>query len=398
MSQRLTDKIVRALSAPDHGNRITYDSDVAGFGCRVTAAGARSFVLNYRRKSDGRERRATLGQFPAWGVAAARQRAAELRRSVDSGGDPVGEQAAERGAPTVADLCAQFESEHLPRLRPSTQSMYRSILKAEIVPALGSTKVAAVEYADIDRLHAKISRRAPYMANRVLAVLSRLFTLAIFWKMRPDSPLRGVQRNREHKRRRYLSADELARLTGALDKHPNRQAADVFWLLLLTGARKHEALSATWDQFNPIDGTWTKPAATTKQRTEHSIPLSAPARQLLARLREHATAGRFVFPGPGPRGYRTSVKRDWAQVCKAAGITGLRVHDLRHSFASQLASNGIGLHVIGRLLGHTQPQTTHRYAHLLDDPLKAAVERVGAIISGAPSGEIVPITKGRGRS
>src|SRR6516162_7801485 len=115
---------------------------------------------------------------------------------------------------------------------------------------------------------------------------------------RPDIPLRGVQRNREHKRRRYLSTDELTRLTHALDEHPNRQAADVFRLLLLTGARKHEVLSATWQQFDLAEGTWTKPAATTKQRTEHQVPLSAPARQLLARRREQGKATTFVFPGP----------------------------------------------------------------------------------------------------
>ena len=390
MSQRLSDRLVRALPAPAHGNRITYDSEVSGFGARVTARGAVSFVLNYRRKADGRERRATIGAFPAWGVAAARQRAAELRRAVDSGGDPVGELAAERAAPTVADLCERFEAEHLPRLRPSTQSTYRAIIKAEVLPVLGNTKVSAVEYADIDRLHSKISRRAPYMANRVLALLSKLFSLAILWKMRPDIPLRGVQRNREHKRRRYLSADELTRLTHALDEHPNRQAADVFRLLLLTGARKHEVLSATWQQFDLAEGTWTKPAATTKQRTEHQVPLSAPARQLLARRREQGKATTFVFPGPGPRGYRTSVKRDWQAVCRAAGISELRVHDLRHSYASQLASAGVGLHVIGRLLGHTEPQTTHRYAHLLDDPLRVATERVGAIIAGAAPAELLP--------
>ena len=117
-------------------------------------------------------------------------------------------------------------------------------------------------------------------------------------------------------------------------------------------------------------------------RADHRIPLSAPARQLLTNIRKQDETAKFVFPGPGPRGHRTSVKRDWAQVCKAAGIAGLRVHDLRHSYASQLASAGVGLHVIGALLGHSQPQTTHRYAHLFDDPLRQATERVGAIVEG----------------
>jgi integrase len=400
MAVRLTDKLVRALEPPPAtngrgNNRITYDDSVPGFGARVTSAGAVSFVLNYRRKADGLERRFTIGTFPAWSVTAAREEAKRLKREVDGGGDPIGKFKAEREAPTVAGLCAQFEAEHLPRLRPSTAQMYRGLIKNEVLPALGRMKVAAVEFEDTDRLHRKLSRRAPYLANRLLGLLSKMFALSILWKMRSNNPIRGVQRNQEIKRKRYLSGDELTRLTKALAEHHNTEAADALRLILLTGARKHEALSATWDQFNLTDGTWTNPAATTKQRTEHSIPLSGPARQLLARLREHATTGRFVFPGPGPRGYRTSVKRDWAQVCKAAGITGLRVHDLRHSYASQLASAGIGLHIIGRLLGHTQPQTTHRYAHLLDDPLRQATERVGAIIAGKSPAPVVPLKGAR---
>jgi hypothetical protein len=187
MAERLTDRVVKSLTRPLTGNRITYDTDVPGFGARITAAGAVSFVLNYRRKADGRERRATIGQFPAWGVAAARQRAAELRRAVDSGADPVGEHTAERGAPTVTDLCARFETEHLPKLRPSTQTMYRGIIANEVLPALGAMKVATVEYEHIDRLLSRISRRAPYMANRVFAFLSKAFALAIKWRWRPDN-------------------------------------------------------------------------------------------------------------------------------------------------------------------------------------------------------------------
>jgi integrase len=211
--------------------------------------------------------------------------------------------------------------------------------------------------------------------------------------MRTSSPVRGVQRNQETKRKRYLSGDELTRLAKALAEHHNKEAADALRLILLTGARKSEALSATWDQFDLTAGTWTKPAGATKQKTDHHVPLSTPARQLLA---QRSRTARFVFPGPGPTGHRTNLKRDWAQICKAARITTLRVHDLRHSYAAQLASAGIGLHVIGGLLGHSTPQTTHRYAHLLDGALRAATERAGAIITGERGAEIVPLTK-RGR-
>jgi integrase len=391
MAQRLTDRNVKALPAPASGNRITYDSEVSGFGARITAAGAIGFVLNYRRKADGLERRTTIGTFPAWSVVAARRRAAELRRAVDSGADPVGELAAERGAPTVATLCERFEIEHLPKLRPTTRRIYSAMIKAELLPALGAMKVGAVEYAHIDRLHAKITGRGhPYMANRVVTLLSKLFALAKLWGMRKDSPVQGVERNQEHRRRRYLLADELARLRKALDGYRNREAADVFSLLLLTGARKTEVLSATWDQIDLADGIWTKPGSATKQKTEHRVPLSAPARHLLERrFHNRDAATPFVFPGPGPRQHRNNIRRDWERICKAAEITGLRIHDLRHSYASQLASAGVGLHIIGGLLGHSQPSTTFRYAHLFDDPLRAATERAGDLIVGRPAAKVI---------
>ena len=401
MAVRLTDKLVRALEPPPAtngrgNNRITYDDSVPGFGARVTSAGAVSFVLNYRRKADGLERRFTIGTFPAWSVTAAREEAKRLKRDVDGGGDPVGKFKTEREAPTVAALCAQFEGEHLPRLRPSTAQMYRGLIKNEVVPALGRMKVVKVGFEDIDRLHRNISRRAPYLANRLLALLSKMFALSVLWNMRSNSPVRGVQRNQEIKRKRYLSNDELTRLTKTLATYHNVEVAGAIQLLLLTGARKTEVLAATWSQFDFGRGAWTKPGATTKQKTDHVIPLSAPARQLLALIRERNGSAKFVFPGPGPTGHRTSLKRDWAQVCKAAGIVGLRIHDLRHSYAAQLASAGLDLHVVGRLLGHTQPSTTSRYAHLFDDTLRAATERVGAIISGARPADFVPLDR-RGR-
>jgi integrase len=393
MAQRLTDRLVKTLPAPARGNTIAYDTEVRGFGCRVTAAGATAFILNYRRRSDGRERRYTIGSFPAWSVTAAREEAKQLKRTVDAGGDPVGAQQESRAAPTVADLCARFIEEHVTKQARRTQGDYRSIIRNDVLPALGTMKVAAVEFEHVERLHTRISKRAPIRANRMLSMTAKMFALAVKWKLRTDNPCRGVTRNREHLRKRYLKPDELIRLTQALAEDPNQQAADILRLLLLTGARKGEMLGATWGQFDLAASTWTKPAAGTKQRREHAVPLSAPARQLLARLRERDKATPWVFPGRGGGQPREDLKYSWRRICKAAGITGLRIHDLRHSFASHLVSAGFSLPVIGALLGHSQPVTTHRYAHLLDDPLRAATERVGAIITGKPSAEVVPLKK-----
>ena len=160
---RLTDIIVKRLPAPSGGNKVIYDETVKGFGVRVTRAGARAFVLNYRRKSDGRERRYTIGSYPDWGAAAAREEAKRLKREIDGGADPIGELEISRGAPTVIDLCTRFLEDHLPRVRPARGATYHQQVSIDILPALGRMKVAAVSHADVDAFHRKISARAPTM-------------------------------------------------------------------------------------------------------------------------------------------------------------------------------------------------------------------------------------------
>ena len=383
MGERITDALVKRLSIPTTGNRIYYDDTVRGFGARVTENGARAYVLTYRTRA-GRQRRYTIGAAGDWQATAARDEARRLKQIIDQGGDPLADLEQERGAPTVTALCERFEAEHLPRKRPATQSDYRRAIALYIRPTLGHLKVADVAWADVDALHRKITKAGhSIQANRVLATASAMFALAIRWRMRADSPCRGVERNTEHKRKRYLSGDELARLTTVLASHPDQQAVDIVRLLLLTGARRGEVLAARWDDLDLTAATWTKPGSTVKQRTDHVVPLSAPARQLLAEIRLRTNSSPWVFPADSASGHRVNVRKNWVVICEAAKITGLRIHDLRHSFASQLASGGASLPLIGALLGHSNPSTTARYAHLFDDPQRAAVERVGAVIAAA---------------
>ena len=388
MAERLTDRTVKALQPPAGGSRVTWDEAVRGFGICTTAAGAKSFVLNYRRRFDGRERRIVIGAYPDWGVAAARDEAKRLKRQVDSGADPLGALQAGREAPTVTDLCQRFIDEYLPRKRPWTQKGYRQQIDADILPKLGRLKVANVTFSDIDALHREMSRRAPYHANRVIALAGRIFSMAVKWHMRTDNPCKGVEKNPETARRRYLSTDELARLMAALDKLRDRQSADIIRLLLLTGARRGEVLQARWDDFDLKAGVWSKPGATTKTKTEHIVPLNDAALKLLLDLRRRVpTEIPWLFPANGA--HRKDVKDAWASLCRGADIEGVRLHDLRHVFASVLASAGLSLPVIGALLGHTQANTTQRYAHLFDNPLRAATQRAAAIITGKASAEIV---------
>jgi integrase len=385
MATKLSDKIVKELPAPATGNKVTYDSDETGFGVRVTAAGAKAFILNYRTKSH-RERRFTIGKPPRWTVAAARNQAKTLKKRIDLGEDPMAELRAGRHAPTVADLCERYVEQHLPKKRERSGRDDENMIAKRVLPALGAVKVADITFSDIDGLHRKITKGGtPLRANRVIALLSKMFNLAIRWEMRTDNPCRGIERNPENKRTRYLSGAELVSLTEELAKIEDQQAANVVRLLLLTGARAGEVMAAKWEDIDLEAGVWTKPGATTKQKTVHRVPLSAPARQLLAGF--GAEPNGYIFPGRSG-GHRKTVRKAWSDLCKATGIADARAHDLRHTFASHLASGGSSLPIIGALLGHTQAQTTMRYAHLLDDPLRAATERVGAVITGKPSAEV----------
>jgi integrase len=379
---RLTDKIIAKLAVPARGNRISYDGTVAGFGVRITAGGARAFVLNYRRKADARERRLTIGAFPNWSTTTAREEARRLRRQIDAGADPVGELREQRAAPTMADLADRFLAEHVPRKRPSTQRDYRQQLTVDVLPELGRLKVAAVTPSDVEALHRTISARASTHANRVLALLSKMFSLAMRWGYRADNPVLGIERNDEHKRHRYLTEAELGRLATVLAECPDVMFANAVRLALLTGARRGELLAAKWADFDLAAGVWVKPASTTKQKSLHRVALSDVAVRLLIEMRRHSDSSVWVFPARRG-GHRVSIREPWDVIRAAAGIPDVRLHDLRHTFASVSASSGASLPLIGAMLGHASPTTTHRYTHLLDDPQRAAANKVAEAIGAA---------------
>jgi len=402
-TQHLTDALIRRLPAPERGNRIVYDNTVTGLGARVTANGAKSFVLTYTVRGSGRQRRYTIGGCDRWTATDARRGAWELKAEIDAGGDPLGDIEATREAPDMSALIERVREEHFPRLRASSATEYERMLRNYVLKHFSErTKVADITYDDIDALHRSITRRGyKHRANRCIALLSKMFALSIRWKMRADNPCKGIERHTEHARRRYIKPDELARLVEALRTFPDQDIADAIRMLLLTGARKNEVCSMQFEHADLTAGTWSKPPASTKQDQPHQVPLSAPARQLLAeRLAKRADGEVFVFPGRGDKQHLVNIWHAWIRLCKAADIKGLRLHDLRHSYASHLASSGHSLSLIGALLGHTQPQTTARYAHLFDDPLRKATEQVGAIVMNAgkePSDETVTPLKRGGR-
>ncbi len=430
----LTDKIVRDLAAPKTGMTIIRDSKVRGLGVRILPSGTRAFILDYTFA--GQRRIFTLGKAPQNGttpdltVAGARDRAQELKVGIKCrNSDPASEAAAAREAPTVRDLSEKFAEAHFPKLRETTRGDYERMLENDVLPALANKKVASIKFDDIAKLHRAITGRgSPTSANFCIALCSKMFNFGIQLGMLDKNPAKGVERNRAQPRNRYLSMDEISSLTKALASHGDQEAADIFRLLLLTGARRGETQAATWEQFNLKEGIWVKPSHATKQNREHRVPLAAPARALLAARRAKADAhlkelareaaqapaserkaleewrkrvDTFVFPArESASGHRVEVQKNWLAVCKAAGIVtkeghskkerhSARIHDLRHTAASLMASSGSSLPIIGQLLGHTQASTTHRYAHLFDTAQRGAVERLGAIIEGGPSAEVI---------
>jgi integrase len=308
-----------------------------------------------------------------------------------------------RAEPTFADLTAEYLERHAePKKRASSLRDDRYMIKRVTLPRLGKFQLRTIGRQDVESVHLSLKDR-PYFANRVLSLLSKMFSLAVEWGWIAENPTRGIPRFPESYRERYLSHDEIHRLVGALDSYSDKNAANALKLLLFTGARVGEVLKAEWSQFEWSqfefeNGVWTKPRLNTKQNRVEHVPLSNKASAVLQSMKPPVATGP-LFPGKDG-GTRVSLVRPWLQACKAAGLVTvendpsqkgqikkyrpmLRIHDLRHNFASHLVSKGVSLHVVAKLLGHSQLSTTMRYAHLQDHTLRAAANQFGDLVMSA---------------
>ncbi|MDG3440155.1 tyrosine-type recombinase/integrase [Nitrospirillum amazonense] len=385
---RLTTTLVDELQPPEKGQSFVWDSEVAGFAVRATASGAKAWVVQMRVRG-GKERRMVIGFCHKLPLDKARQEARKVIAAADLGRDPAQERREAREVkpdtnPTLTEFAERWMEEVAGRRnRAGTIKNRRLLLKNHILPHLGEKRLGEIGRRDIEDMHHRVSQKYPVAANRAVSLCSALFATAERWGLLTENPAAKVERNTEEGRERYLTPEEIARLRTALDQSPAQDSADVVRLLLLTGARVGEVLAMRWDQTDLAAGVWSKPAATTKQNKTHRVPLSPAVVEVLAKRQQAAKTSPWVFPGrEGPAHHMTTVRTFWAAVCKRAGIQAVRIHDLRHTFASLLVSSGESLPVVGALLGHTQAKTTSRYAHLLDDPLRRAAERVAAITSG----------------
>jgi integrase len=404
---KLTKRFVDSVKPKRNNERIEWDSDLKGFGLRVTATGSKSFIFKYRA-GHGRNapiKKPTIGKFGEVTVEEARKIAKNWSAIITQGGDPGKARQDEAEAPTLQRLFDDYFERHCkPHKRERSWKQDKAMFNQHAPDRLKRKKVADVVTRDIEDIHRRL-KDTPYMGNRVLALLSKMFNLALKWEWRETNPCKGIARYQEHKRERMMTPDELKTFLKALEDYEKtaeiktlaRMTTNAFRLLLLTGARRSEVLSARWEEIDFSAGVWTKPSSHTKQKKVHRIPLSGPAIELLTTMQEEADeGGEYLFPARRGNGDHISDPRQsWSTIKKEAGLEDFRIHDLRHSFASFLASSGQSLIVIGALLGHTQPATTARYAHLLDDPLRAATDRVGALVENISDDEKVVSIKKR---
>ena len=390
----LTQAFANEANCPEGKHHVIYwDDKLKGFGLRVTAKGARSWIVDYR--CNGRQRRYTIGSAEVWKFALARDEARKIKREASIGIDAFEIRHSLRDAPTIQDLWEKYEKESLIQRPKSQQADVRTMWIKDILPALHDKKVIDIKYDDIDRLHRKITDdNRPVRANRIIDTLRRVFNLAIRWEWIDKNPTRGLKRNPEYNRERYLTVEEIKRLNQVLNNYHNRTSAEAIQMLLLTGARRGEVLNMRWNQLDLDNGIWTKPPNSTKQRKTHRVVLNGPAIALLKR-RQSESKSEWVFPGRRKGEPLRKIDRAWDVVRKEAGLVGqnhARMHDLRHSYASLLINSGVPLAVIGGLLGHSQPSTTARYAHLLDEVQRAATDKVGALFE-SESVEAVPLKR-----
>ncbi|WP_439620635.1 tyrosine-type recombinase/integrase [Hyphomonas sp.] len=355
--------------------------DLKGFGVRVNPAGTMTYIAKYR--VSGKQRMTTIGRTEKVKAEYARRRAQELLGSAVKGVDEVAMEKAERRASTIEDLAAKFIADYIPfHLKPSTQADYRRSIEKFIIPKLGREKAHLIDRPMIAAFHQGFAS-TPYQANRILGTLSVMLTQAEIWGMRPEgiNPCLRVKRFKEKKRERFLSTSELGQLADALELEAVQapSAAAAFRLLILTGCRLGEIQKLEWKDvdFDRLEIRIPEAKSKTGSRTVYLSDQGVAILESIDRRPDNP----YVIQGRGTDSYLTDLQKPWRRVRQAAGLDDVRIHDLRHTFAANAASQGLSLPMIGKLLGHTQAQTTARYAHLAADPVRKANADVARAIS-----------------
>lgn len=430
-----TDRRLAALQPPQRGRRFLYDKTERGLELCLTAAGARIFYFRWRFAGDSVHVR--LGRWPAMSIDEARDRAHDLRGDAHKNRDPRASGQAAREGLTLGEAFAAYVADHLRRYRKHPDAAVREF--DVYLRPWRNRRLVSITGADVRTLHNRVPRlarlraqrraeaavrrrlaagapeklaaaladarakvppaRGRYAANRTLQLLRATINFAINeLGYAGPNPAAGVRPFAEEERDRFLLPDELPRFFAALNAEPNATARDFFWLLLLTGARRANVQAMRWADIR-LDGNpaWTIPAAATKSGKRQAVPLVAEAVAILRERRDAlGEGGEYVFPADSKSGHLQEPRGAWLRLLKRAGLSGLRLHDLRRTLGSWQAGTGSSLAVIGRTLGHTSPEVTQIYARLDLDPVRASVEKaVAAMRRAGAKGEAGKIVKFR---
>ncbi|OBZ96485.1 hypothetical protein ADU59_07700 [Pararhizobium polonicum] len=397
-------------SDPPNKTKFYFDEDLTGFGLYRTTTGTGTWFAEFRPVAGGAKKRMKLGRVGILKANEAREAARKVIAHAGLGKDLAKDRSDERASVTVKALVSNYvEGFVAANKKASSAEFYRTMLRKHIEPRIGSTKAVALTRVDVQRAHASMSKEARISANRSMKLLAAAFVWGAKNGFVPDgvNPAKGIDLNKETGRERFLTTDEMQRLGDAMieaetlgfevkagnAKHaPKGQRVKVhpsvtgaIRLLMLTGMRLREVLNLKWDEVDLDRGFLFLPDSKTGRKT---VVLSAPAVDVLKslpRIGAYAIAGESAgLDGEKPR---ADIKRPWATITKQAKLDGLRLHDLRHSFASVGAWSGLGLPVIGKLLGHSDAKTTQRYAHVDVDSSRRAADAIAGQISAAIGGK-----------
>ena len=402
---KLTKRVVDQASAETKVTSL-WDDELKGFGLRVWpkqrqaaegVSGRKVYVVKCRIK--GRQRFITIGPHGPLTAKQARVRAFEILSEAKGGRDPAKELDQARKAPTLKGLGERFLREHVAvRCKPSTQAEYKRSVELFVNPKLGTRKVTDIERKDVAEFHHEL-KHIPYQANRTLGVLSKMFNLAEVWGLRADgsNPCRHVKKYAEQKRERFLDSTEIAELGRVLheaeqDGSETKAAVNAIRLLMLTGCRLNEIMTLRWAH---VDLKSRELRLTDSKTGAKVVPFGKTAVAVLKGT-EKLKDNPYVITGKKPGSRLTDLQHPWRRIRSKAKLDGVRIHDLRHSYASGALALGEGLPMIGKLLGHTQVQTTARYAHLARDPIKTAGSRVSDTIGAAMVKKTGRRRRGRG--
>jgi len=377
---KLTKRLIESTLSQDK-DVVLWDNEVKGFCCKITPAGKRVYLLYYRTH-DGRQRKPKIGDHGVMTCEEARTIAQRWLSDVSQGGDPSAQKSLTKNLPTVKELAERYIREYAPRKKEASRKDDERLWNHYVLPFMGERKISTVTRQDVISLHHSL-KHFPIRANRVLSLLSKAFNLAELWGYRADAsnPCRHVQKYAETKRERFLSQEEITRLMAVLDaeEKEDKELPPVLCairLLLLTGCRLNEILRLSWQE---VDFDKSCLFLLDSKRGKRTVYLSPPAVELLQNIpreKDHP----YVIAGKNKHSHLINLQKPWRRIRKKAGLEDVRIHDLRHTFASVAAAKGLSLPVIGALLGHSQTQTTARYAHLVGQPLLEAVGKVGESI------------------